>query len=313
MNDKHRKEYNFFVNEGFSAIDNNSFSFLQKTYRHCSRFQEKSLTACVAWQYAYFGLYKILHECLCSFFFHEKQNIYCTIHRLQGNTACPLQSIIDTLAWLCKKAGIPALQIKFIDENQVNEYKAIRGYALTVTQSADSSEYAYKTSDLRELAGTNNYYKRKRVNKFMNMQDISVRPMTKSNVRLCLEVEEQWCRTQECVICSSYFHCEKKALEVIVDIFNEETHRGLLMYHDDKPAGHIICEAVNEKISFVIFGKSLIDDGFLYLIYMMYKDYLCNTEYMNINEDMGHEGLRRFKKLLSHYELWHKYAVTYSL
>jgi hypothetical protein len=32
---------------------------------------------------------------------------------------------------------------------------------------------------------------------------------------------------------------------------------------------------------------------------------------MNMSEDMGHLGLRRFKRLLSAHELWRKYIVTF--
>ena len=86
----------------------------------------------------------------------------------------------------------------------------------------------------------------------------------------------------------------------------------MYIFDNKKPAGYIISEKISDKINFLYFGKSIIQDGFLFLIYKMYSDYITNTEYMNINEDMGHEGLRKFKKMLSPYELWIKYMITYS-
>jgi hypothetical protein len=147
----------------------------------------------------------------------------------------------------------------------------------------------------------------------LEKQDISIRPITKDNVHLCLDVEEQWCSQEDCSYCRSFFGCEKEAIEIIIDIFDENIHSGLFLYNKEKPAGYIICEQLNKKISFLYFGKSNLDDGFVYLIYIMYRDYLKDVEYMNFNEDMGHPGLRKFKKLFSPYELWHKYIATYSL
>ena len=55
------------------------------------------------------------------------------------------------------------------------------------------------------------------------------------------------------------------------------------------------------------------EGGLVYLIYIIYRDFIKDVEYMNLSEDMGHQGLRRFKKLLSPFELWHKYTVNYEL
>ena len=97
----------------------------------------------------------------------------------------------------------------------------------------------------------------------------------------------------------------------MTEIFDDKIHQGLFLYINEKLSGYLICEKINEKLSFLYFGKSKVDGGLIFLIYMMYTEYIKNCEYMNISEDMGHEGLRRFKKLLSPYELWHKYIVTY--
>jgi len=312
MNDKYVRARNFFVKEGFLPLDNKSYPLLQK-YSHCSLLQEKSAMMFVTWYWNYFGLYKLIDEYLCSVFFYEGREIYWTIHRPQENAAYPLQPIIDTLCELCKKAGLPLLQIKFIDEHLLAEYQAVHGHTIQTTWSIDNSEYAYKIKDLINLEGPDNYYKRKRIKKFLSFHDISVRPMTNQDVQLCLEIEDEWCKTQDCSYCSSFTGCEKQTMEVMMDIFDEKMHKGLFLYHDEKPSGYIICEQINGKLSFLYFGKSNMTDGLVYLIYVMYKHHLTDVEYMNISEDMGHQGLRRFKKLLSVHELWHKYIVTYGL
>jgi hypothetical protein len=316
VNDKYAYVHDFFVNEGFLALDRKNYPLLRK-YNHCSLLQEKSAVIFLIWdsniRYNNVVLYKIINECLCSVFLFGGETINWTIHRPQENDAYPLQPIIDTLCELCKKAGLPFLQIKFIDEHLLAEYQAIQGRAIQTTWSIDRSEYAYKTKDLVNLSGPDNYYKRKRVKKFIDLPDISIRPITNKNVQLCLEIEAAWCKNQDCSYCGSFAGCEKKALEALVDIFDDTFHTGLFLFSGEIPSGYIICEQINKKLSFLYCGKSTMDDGFIYLIYIMYRDFIIDSEYMNMNEDMGHQGLRKFKKLLSVHELWHKYVVTYEL
>ncbi|MDR1216197.1 MAG: phosphatidylglycerol lysyltransferase domain-containing protein [Treponema sp.] len=264
----------------------------------------------IVWHYNYFGLYKVIHGYLCSVFFYEGKDIYFTIHAPEKPER-PLAAIVGILADLCRKSGLPTLQIKFVEERFLPEYKPLG--PTNIVYSDDNSEYAYKVSDLLDLSGPVNYYKRKRVKKIAAMADISLRPITAENIRLCAEIETEWCAYQDCAYCESFTGCEKKAIEAFFDLFDEKIHKGLFLYLGEKPIGYIICEKISEKLGVLYFGKVNIQDGFVYLIYMMFKEHLTDVEYMNISEDMGHQGLRRFKRLLSAYELWRKYIVTFDV
>jgi hypothetical protein len=312
MNYKYAHSRDLLVKEGFLPLDSNSYPVL-RNYNHCSLLQEKSAMMYVTWHFDNFGLYKIIDECLCSVFFYEGRDIYWTIHRPQENDAYPLQPIIDTLCGLCKKAGLPFLQIKFIDEYLLTEYEAVQGHTLQTTWSIDNSEYAYRTKDLANLTGSDNYNKRYKIKKFLNMNNISIHPITNENVRFCLEIEDEWCSHQDCSFCNSFIGCEKKAVEMMIDIYDDTIHTGLFLYQGEKLSGYVVGERINGKLGFGYFGKSNINEGFIYLIYILSRDYLTDVEYINADEDMGHQGLRSFKKSLGIHEMWHKYIVTYEL
>jgi hypothetical protein len=269
-----------------------------------------SVVMLIVWRYNYFGLYKIIHGYLCSVFFYEGRDIYFTIHAPE-EPKYSLSAIVEQLEDLCRKNGVSSLQIKFVEERFLPEYRSLG--PIKAAYSDDNGEYAYKVSDLVDLSGQANYYKRKRVKKIASMEGVSLRPITAANIRLCEEIETEWCANQDCAYCESFTGCEKKVIEAFFDIFDEKLHKGLLLYLGEKPVGYIICEKISEKLSFLYFGKANVQDGFVYLIYMMFKEYLTDVEYMNISEDMGHLGLRRFKRLLSAYELWHKYIVTFDI
>ena len=54
MNDQHQKARAFFLDEGFFALDNKAYPFLQK-YKQYNLLQEKTATAYIVWQDAVFG------------------------------------------------------------------------------------------------------------------------------------------------------------------------------------------------------------------------------------------------------------------
>jgi hypothetical protein len=301
------KAYDFFCFQGFLPIERASYP-LFKGYED-SMLQERSATIIVAWADAHRGLYKIIRGCLCSVFFFKSMPIYFALHRSPEND-CSLQQLIDILYDLSCKAGLPFLQINVIDENTLKEYENVDGY--DIKTECKYSEYAYKTRDLLDLSGKINYYKRKRLNKFLDKEDISLLSITKDNVRLCSEIEKEWCRYQDCSQCASYYGCEKDALMIMEDLFNEHSYKGLIGYQNNTPIGYIICEKINEKIAFLCFGKGVIRDFFIYLIYMMFKEHLTDVDYMNFNDDMDNFGLRMFKRKLSAYKLWHRYSCTFT-
>jgi hypothetical protein len=125
-------------------------------------------------------------------------------------------------------------------------------------------------------------------------------------------VQNQWCAPKDCAVCASFAGCEKTAVEIMTAIFDEKIHRGLLLYCKEAPTGYVICEKKSANLTYLYFGKSIVQDYFVYLIYMIAKMYYADVKYLNINEDMGSPGLRMFKSHIGVHELWRKYLCTYT-
>jgi hypothetical protein len=169
----------------------------------------------------------------------------------------------------------------------------------------------YRTEDLIELSGGINLNKRNRVKKFSAKPNVQLKPITHENIGLCLEIQQQWCLHRDCVFCASFAGCEKKSLEIMTGIFDDRIYDGIYGYIDGNPAGYAVWEKKNETLSYLYFGKAIIQDFFAFLIYTAVKDHLSGVTYFNIGEDMGNPGLRTFKKHMGVHELWKKYLCTY--
>jgi hypothetical protein len=301
----------FFLDCGFLAVDQQAYPVFRR-FAQYSLLQEMSAPIIASWSFAYHGLYKIIGGCLCGVYFHYEKPVYFTLHRGTGGIA--LAGIIDILYGLCRKAGLPFLQVRFIDEQYLAEFQGIPGYRIETQRRPQDDEYAYRVTDLLELSGAVNFYKRKRIRRCeaLGAQSLSLRPITNNNVRNCLMIEDRWCQGKDCAYCASFGGCEREALQTMVELFDERIHQGLFLYVGEEPSGYVICERVSEKLAFLYFGKAVMEGFFVYLIYHMFRDYLTGVEYMNINEDMGSPGLRLFKSHLSVHELWPKYICTYT-
>jgi hypothetical protein len=303
--------YDYFLSHGFLSVDRSAYPVLHRYDGGDNLLGEMTATVAVIWGFEYYALYKVIGGYLCSiWFFRHDPDYYFEVNR-PAQPEFPLQTLVDTLYQMTSEAGLPCLRIYSVNEENLPEFQSIPNFDIQTEYTDDHSEYFYKVKDLMDLNGGVNFYKRKRLKRCFALTDISIKPITNENIATVLDIQDLWCKHQDCEFCGSFVGCERKALEVMVSIYNDKEKMGLLLYQGDIPSGYIICEQVNEKVSYLYQGKAVIQDFFIYLIYMMYKNYQPNVEYMDINEDMGHEGLRMFKKHLSVYELWRKYLLTY--
>ncbi|MDR2500886.1 MAG: phosphatidylglycerol lysyltransferase domain-containing protein [Treponema sp.] len=310
MREETRKFYGYFQREGFSPVNKDSYSIF-KAYEQYSMLQEMGATIITAWSFAYNGLYKIIHGYLCSVYFYEGKNVYFALHRPLEPPEYSLRQIIDILYDLSMNAGLPSFQIKFIEERFIPEFQAVEGYAVKTAYFRDDCDYIYRNDEFIDLDGTINANKRKRINKCLKDKRISFKDMTNKNIGICLDIEEYWCQKKDCSYCSSFSGCEKNAMKIMADIFDDRIYRGMFLCIDGDPSGYIIGEVINEKIAFAYFGKSLDKDHFVYCMYMMAKNWRHNAEYVNCNEDMGNMGIRVFKSHLGKYSLWNKYICEF--
>ncbi|GHV90164.1 hypothetical protein AGMMS50268_06670 [Spirochaetia bacterium] len=324
---------NFLLRQGFLPAGRDSYP-LFRDFKGAGRLSELTPTVSTIWSRSFNEVYKLIEGHLVTVFFFEGMEPYFEINRPRNNTvdgcgnavdrssitvngdgesaSTPLKRVIDILYGIAVGAGFPELRVYAVEEAFLEEFKGIEGYEVKAEYSDDHSEYAYRPQDIVNLSGGINHKKSTHLNKFIGREGISFTPMTNDNRRLCLDIEKEWCTHQDCAVCSAFAGCELKALEIMADIYDDDFYEGLFGYVDGILAGFIIWEKRNEGRAYLHFGKGTIRNFFVYLIYTLAKEkLLAEIEFLNINEDMGKEGLRRFKRHLGAHELWRKYLCIF--
>jgi hypothetical protein len=271
------------------------------------------------WAGSFHELYRFIGGALVTVFFFEGMEPYFEINRAREESFS-LEGLIDLLYESARAAGLPSLRVYAVEERFLEEYRNIPGYQVAAEYSDNHSEYVYRPADIADLAGGINHRKHTHLNKFFGRDDIEIRPMNRDNRLLFLDIEREWCGSQDCVSCSAFAGCEYRALEIMAEIYDDEYFHGLFGYAGGRASGYLVWEQREEGRAYLHFGKGLIRNFFVYLIYRLAKDELGApgaslrppAVSLNLNEDMGKEGLRQFKRHLGIYEHWRKYLCTYT-
>lgn len=277
------------------------------------------------WTLSFNELYRVIDGCLVTVFFFEGMEPYFELKLPMD--FCPgaagsmapeerLRGLVETLFDLALGAALPALRLYAVEERFLGYFTGLRGFTVQAEYSEDHSEYVYKPADIVNLSGKLNHKKHTHLNKFLDSGGITLVPLNNNNRRLFLDVEREWCASQDCGLCSAFAGCELRALEIMAEIYDERYFHGLLAYAGDKLSGYLVWEEREEGRAYLHFGKGTVQNLFVYLIYLLARDELgdaapAGERLLNINEDMGKEGLRRFKRHLGVYEHWRKYLCTY--
>ncbi|MDR2210713.1 MAG: phosphatidylglycerol lysyltransferase domain-containing protein [Spirochaetaceae bacterium] len=317
MTERAQKIRDFLILRGFLPVTEGSGAVFRSFQYDCV-LMDLNATMVTSWGIEFNCVYKIIRNCLCNVWFCDENPfygglpLYFALHRSGEIPKDSLRQIIDVLYGISREADVPQLAIGSIDQGLLEDFQSVTGYTVKTEYSEDHSEYVYRTADVLELAGGINLNKRNRIKKFLNKPMVVLDPVTKDNLHLCLEIERQWCRGRDCGYCQSFAGCEKKALEHMKEIFTGTIHRGFIGFIDGLPAGFTICEKISDKSASLFFGKSTVNDFFVYLIYMSVKHFFSDVFYFNINEDMGNSGLRIFKKHLGAHRMWRKYLCIFT-
>jgi hypothetical protein len=321
----------FFLGQGFSPIGRESYPVFKAYDTGFHQFHELTATVSSIWAFGFDAIYKIIDGFLCSVWFYRSGDLYFCIQRPALVTdSAPLRRLIGELRALAREAGLDALRIWAVDETLLAALQAAAADSgsFSAEYSGDYSEYVYRIADILEWNGGVNLNKRNSLKRCFNTADVSLRPLTKDNFARCFDIEDEWCRRQDCDSCRAFAGCAKDSLKNMGEIFDPAIYGGLLLYVAGKPEGYAIWELLGEAAeygeaasleaaqaprrgtAYVYFAKANIPNFNVYLYYSMAKDLPGGVEFLNNGYDMGKPGLRTFKRHLSIHRMMKKYLVT---
>lgn len=174
----------------------------------------------------------------------------------------------------------------------------------------DHFDYVYRTEDLAELKGRKYHGKRNHLSRFRRAYpSYTFEMIDADNIEDCFSVAKQWCKENGC---GEELRMEKCAIAKALQEFDVLDLEGGLIRIDEKPVAFTIGEALNPETIDLHFEKAL--EGYEGLYAAINQEFasrlLGKYAYINREEDLGMEGLRKAK--LSYYPavLLEKYAAV---
>lgn len=182
-----------------------------------------------------------------------------------------------------------------------------------VENSKDLYEYIYNVDDLAYLNGPKYYNKRNEVKSFYRKYEgrILIKKIEDNDVASIKEVYKMWLDVSEERNNNPQLKFENAALNIAFDYYNELGIIGLAVYVDNHMIGFIIGTKLNNEYVDAMIEKGDINYKGVYRVLNTEFPKMCVEEckYINLEEDLGIEGLRNMKSLYHPSHLIKKYIA----
>ncbi len=177
-------------------------------------------------------------------------------------------------------------------------------------ESREDFEYIYKSDSLACLAGKKYHSKRNHISAFSkkyNWKAVDIDCDNISDVMLCAE---KWYESRK-DLSDFYLNCEKQGIKLILDNMEALSVKGIAIYVEKTVVAFAIGSKISEK-AFNIHIEKALDDfpGAYTVINREFAKLVTDYEYINREDDMGLEGLRRSKLSYKPEILLKKYFCT---
>ncbi len=188
-----------------------------------------------------------------------------------------------------------------------------------ITLTPESGDYIYRTEKLALLSGNKLSRKRNHIHQFeKKYPDYSFELLTKENLYCVCQIENEWLKENSAALTDeaiSDLKTEKEIIQFALDNFKTFSEKcgmnGAMLFVSEKPVAFCISSLLSKRVTDVHFEKCLSsfakDGGYAVINNRFSKT--VQTEFINREEDLGIEGLRKAK--LSYYpeRIIEKYSV----
>ncbi len=181
---------------------------------------------------------------------------------------------------------------------------------LSSVHDKDNDDYVYDIKELIELQGQRYSSKRNFVNRFEKNSPI-VKDIDDVFIKDCLHLNGKWCDLKDCTGDAS-LKAEFMAIKQALLNFKRLSLISVAVFVDGKISGFAIGERLNEDTFVEHFEKANPELGgaYQYILNSFAKKIPSNFLYLNREQDLGNEGLRKSKESYHPKMMIEKYRIS---
>lgn len=207
-----------------------------------------------------------------------------------------LKTAIDALMDWFEEQGKPFMLYNVTKEDFA-KLEALYPGQFEVEYDRDYADYVYETEKLAVLSGKKYHSKKNHINKFKSLYpDWSYEPISQDNVEECFQMGLRWRELNGCEAAPEK-HAEICVTLNFLRLFQELEMRGGALRVDGQIVAFTIGEPVSADTMVVHIEKAFSEiQGAYTMINQQFAEHEARGyQYLNREEDMGEEGLRKAK------------------
>ncbi len=210
-----------------------------------------------------------------------------------------------------KKNGFPLYFLAGNNEN-LEEFKKHFGDKYNFEPSREDFEYIYKKSDLSDLIGKKYHQKRNHISAFSRQYNWSFEPLSKENLNEVLKTADIWAKSTEQTESLDSLISENAAMAGVLEQRDMLQILGGVIRVNGKIVAFCFGTPINDRVFNIQVEKALPEfRGAYAVINREFARFLPeNFIYLNREDDMGLEGLRKAKLSYRPEFLYEKYFLS---
>lgn len=274
----------------FELIEKNDINYFKQFYDYSEAFGcDTNLLNAYLWRNEYNIKFAVYDDTLIKAYFKDDDTVWGYCMPTGKNVKKALKQIlVDAQERKAKPMFVMLTnaQRAVLESTLPSKFEFVR--------SPENQDYIYLTKDLVMLSGKKFHAKRNHISKFYRTySDTHFETIDSSNEQDVMQVVRDWCKE------NGYNPKAFEELAVIKEALEMREDFGLsgaVLYVDDKPVAMTLGSKISDNVYDINFEKALRQyDGVYAVINNEFAKTLTDYEYINREEDMGIEGLRKSK------------------
>lgn len=239
----------------------------------------------------------------------KKKDFYSDYHFMQpiGYTKENLKDIVDALENEKTHLNLKNL-FRDAEAPFIEDLRTIFGEKFTVEEDRANFDYIYESSKLISLSGKKLHGKKNHYNNFIKNNSFRGQEINENNIEDCINAACKWCKLNDC---KGYLKYELNAIKEILLNKDKLDFVGMAVYVADELSAFTIGEKINENMAIIHIEKAdaEINGLYTYVNKTFVENYFSEVPYINREQDLGKEGLRKAKLSYQPFKLEPKYIV----
>lgn len=244
-----------------------------------------------SWRFLYNTRFAVCEGFLLLKFWVEEEPVYMMP---VGNG--DLHRAMEALMEDAREEGVP-FRMLGISEEMCHELEELFPERFVFTDDRDYADYLYLRSELASLAGKKLQAKRNHVNKFLRTYpDYEYTPITPDRIGECIALEAEWCKANNCQQHEGTGN-ERRALLYALHHFEALGLTGGILHVEGRIAAFTFGTPINQDTFGIHVEKAdtRIEGAYAMINREFARHIPEQYTYLNREEDLGIEGLRRAK------------------